>query len=133
MGKEKVIPLLAIIVLIVSGTSTAYVYVTKIDKDTISLNGNEYTIEELSFLAEQKTIDTFEGEKTGISLEDLFQKVGIGCLSCHEYTIKAEDGYEKTVSWEVLKTGVLSEIKKVYFPDTPKAFWVGDIVEFEVK
>jgi hypothetical protein len=133
MGKEKIIPLLAIIVLIISGTSTAYVYVTKIDKDTISLNGNEYTIEELSFLAEQKTIDTVDGEKTGISLEELFQKVGIGCLSCHEYTIKAKDGYEKTVSWEILKTGVLSEIKKVYFPDTPKAFWVGDIIEFEVK
>jgi len=133
MGKEKIIPILAIIVLIISGTATAYVYSTQIDKDTISINDEEYTIDQLFYLAETKTIETVDGEKTGASLEELIPKMGIACPSCYEYTIKAADGYEKTVSWDILRTGVLSDIKKVFFPDTPKAFWVGNIIEIEVK
>ncbi|MCK5636944.1 MAG: hypothetical protein KAH91_05920, partial [Thermoplasmatales archaeon] len=104
-----------------------------IDKETIAINGEEYTIDQLFYIAEEKTIQTIEGEKTGVSLEDLISKIGIGCPSCYEYTIKAKDGYQQTVEWDIMKTGVLSNIKKVYFPDTPKKFWVGDIVEIEVK
>jgi hypothetical protein len=133
MGKEKIIPILALIVIIIGGTSSAYVYLTQIDKETITINGEEYTIDELLFMGETKTIQTVEGEKTGAALEDLIQKMGVGCPSCHEYTIKAADGYEKTVTWDIMKTGVLTNIKKVFFPDTPKAFWVGDIIEIEVK
>lgn len=133
MGKEKIIPILALIVLLIGGTSTAYVYATQIDKDTISINGEDYTIEQIFYMGETKTIQTVEGEKTGVSLESLIQKAGVGCPSCHEYTIKAKDGYQKTVNWEIMKTGVLTDVKKVFFPNTPKAFWVRDIVEIEVK
>lgn len=133
MGKEKIIPILALIILIISGAAQAYVYVTQVDKDTISINGNSYTIEQLFFIGKSKTIQTVEGEKTGVSLEDLISKVGIGCPSCYKYTIKGNGNYEKTVDWEILKTGVLADNKKVYFPDTPKNLWVGDIYEIEVK
>jgi len=133
MGKEKIIPILALIVLIIGGTSSAYVYATQIDKETISINGNEYTIDQLFYMGEAKTIETMEGEKTGVSLEDLIPKLGVGCPSCHEYTIMGKEGYQKTVEWDIMKTGVLADIKKVYFPDTAKSFWVGDIVEIEVK
>ena len=133
MGKEKIIPILALIILIISGTASAYVYVTQVDKDTITIYGNAYTIEQLFYMGESKTIQTVEGEKTGVSLEDLISKVGIGCPSCYEYTIKGSGNYEKTVDWEILKTGILGDIKKVYFPNTPKNLWVGDIYEIEVK
>lgn len=133
MGKEKLIPILALIVLLIGGTSTVYVYATQIDKDTITINGEEYTIDQIFYMGDTKTIQTIEGEKTGVSLKDLIIKVGIGCPACHEYTIKAKDGYQKTVDWDTMKTGVLVDYKKVFFPDTPKAFWVGDIVEIEVK
>ena len=132
MGKEKIIPILALIILIIGGTSSAYVLMSQIDKETISVYGNEYTIDQLLFMGETKTIQTIEGEITGASLEDLIPKLGIGCPSCSEYTIKAKDGYQQTIEWEIMKTGVLSDEKKVYFPDTPKKFWVGDIVEIEV-
>lgn len=133
MGKEKFIPILALLILIAAGTSSAYVYTTQIDKETISINGEEYTIDQLFYFAEEKTITTMEGEKVGISLEDLISKVGVGCPSCNDYTIKAKDGYQQTVEWDIMKTGVLTDMKKVYFPDTPKKFWVGDIIEIEVK
>ena len=133
MGKEKFIPILALIVLIIGGISTAYVYATQINKDTIRINGQEYTIDQIFYLGETKTIDTMEGEKTGVALEDIITKIGVGCPACYEYTIKAKDGYEKTVDWDIMRTGVLSDFKRVFFPDTAKAFWVSDVVEIEVK
>ena len=133
MGKEKIIPILALIVIVIGGTSTAYVYVTQIDKDTITINGEEYTIDQIFYMGEIKTIQTIEGEKTGVALDDLIIKAGVGCPSCYEYTIKAKDGYQKTINWEIMKTGILTDIKKVFFPNTAKAFWVGDTVEIEVK
>lgn len=132
MGKEKIIPILALIVILISGTSTAYIYVTQIEKDTITINGTEYTIEQLFLIVDTKTIQTDEGEKTGLSLDALIQKIGISCPSCYEYTIKAKDGYEKTVNWDIMSTGVLTDSYSVYFPDAPKAFWVRDIIEIEV-
>ncbi|KYK24419.1 hypothetical protein AYK24_06295 [Thermoplasmatales archaeon SG8-52-4] len=133
MGKEKIIPILALIVILISGTSTAYIYITQTEKDTIAINGEEYTIEQLFYIGKIITIQTTEGEKTGISLEDLILKIGISCPTCFEYTIKGNDGYEKTVSWDILNTGILTDLYRVYFPDTPKAFWVRDIIEIEVK
>ena len=133
MGKEKIIPILALIILIVAGTSSAYVYISQVDKETITINNEEYTIDQLNFIGETKIIQTVEGEKTGISLEDLIEKIGIACPSCYSYTIIGKDGYQQTVEWDIMKTGVLTNIKKVFFPDTPKKFWVGDIVEIEVK
>ena len=133
MGKEKIIPIIALIILIVAGTSSAYVYISKVDKETITINNEDYTIDQLNFIGETKIIQTIEGEKTGVSLEDLIEKVGIACPSCYTYTIIGKDGYQQTVEWDIMKTGVLTNIKKVYFPDTPKKFWVGDIVEIEVK
>jgi hypothetical protein len=133
MGKEKIIPILALIVILICGTSTAYVYVTQINKDTITINGQEYSVEQIFYIGVQKTIQTVDGEKKGISLEDMITKVGVGCPSCHEYIIKGKDGYQKTVNWDIMKTGVLADNKRVFFPDTPKAFWVSDIVEIEVK
>jgi hypothetical protein len=133
MGKEKIIPILALIVILISGTSTAYIYVTQIDKETITIYGEDYTIEQLFIMVEHKTIQTVEGKKTGISLEDMISKIGISCPSCFEYTIKAKDGYEKTVDWDIMSTGILDDSYRIYFPDTPKAFWVRDIIEIEVK
>jgi hypothetical protein len=133
MGKEKIIPILALSVILIGIVSSVYVYATQIDKDTISINGNEYSIDEIFFIASKMTIETSEGEKTGASLEDLVMKAGVGCPSCYGYTIKAKDNYQQTVEWNIMKTGVLSKEGKVYFPNTPKKFWVSDIVEIEVK
>ena len=133
MGKEKIIPILALIILIVAGSSSAYVYISQVDKETIEINGEEYTIDQLFFIGEKKTVITVEGEITGVSLEDLISKVGIACPSCYTYTIIGKDGYQQTVDWDIMKTGVLTNIKKVYFPETAKKFWVSDIVEIEVK
>lgn len=132
MGKQKIIPVIAMVLLLIGVISALYVNATQINKDTISINNQEYTFDELMIIGGEKTIETVDGEKTGAALDNIMKSVGISCTSCNKYTIKAADGYQKTVEWNVLKTGVLTEEKRVFFPDTPKALWVRDIVEIEV-
>ena len=132
-GKEKLIPIFAMIVLLIGTFSAIYVNATQVDKDTITINGEEYTIDQIFSIAKSKEIETDEGMKSGISLEDLMIKVGISCVSCSKYTFKAKDGYQQTVDFEILKSGILTDYSKVYFKDTAHALWVSDVIEIEVK
>jgi hypothetical protein len=131
-GKE-IIPIIAMIVLLIGTASTLYVHATQINKDTITINGQEFSIDQLFSMVDTKTIETNEGEKTGIALDDLMIKVGIGCMSCNNYIIKAKDKYQQTVNWDVMKTGILTDYSRVYFPDTAHTFWVRDVIVIEVK
>jgi len=131
-GKEKLIPIFAIIILLIGTSSALYVNATRINKDTITIDGQEYSIDQLFSLVYPKTIETDEGEKIGISLEDLMTKIGIGCLSCNDYTIIGKDKYQQTVNWDVMKTGILTKNSRVFFPNTAHSFWVQDVIEIEV-
>lgn len=133
MGKEKIIPIFALIVILVGIFSTIYVNGTNIDKDTIKINGQDYTIDQLFSMGKIRVIETDEGEKTGIALDDLIPKMGVGCPQCVKYTIKAKDKYQQTVDWDIMKTGILTDNCRVYFPDTAHSFWVRDVIEIEVK
>lgn len=132
MKKEKIIPAIAIILILISLFSTIYVYATHVNRDTIVLNGNEYTIDEIFAIAEKKTVKIDGEEKTGASLEDLILKSGIACPSCNKYTIKGKDSYQQTVDWDILKTGIIDRTSRVYFPNMPKKFWVSNVIEIEV-
>ena len=132
MGKQKIIPVLAMTLLLIGIISALYVNATQINKDTITINGEDYTYNDLFLLGGEKTIKTVDGEITGASLGNIIKSIGVTCNSCNKYTIKGADGYEKTIEWDILKTGVLSKENRVFFPDTPKAFWVSDVVEIEV-
>lgn len=132
-GKEKIIPILAISVLLLGVFSALFVNATQIDKETININGNEYSIDQLFSMCNSRSIETDEGEKTGIALDDLILKVGVSCPTCHNYIIKAEDKYQQTFSWDILKTGVLTDYSRVYFPDTAHTFWIRNVIEIEVK
>jgi len=132
-GKEKLIPIFAMIVLLIGTFSAIYVNATQVDKDTITINGEEYTIDQIFSIARSKEIETDEGMKSGISLEDLMTKAGISCVSCSKYTFKAKDGYQQTVDFEILKSGILTDYSRVYFEDTAHALWVSDVIEIEVK
>lgn len=133
LGKEKLIPIFAMIVLLIGTFSAIYVNATQVDKDTITINGEEYTIDQIFSIAKSKTIETDEGIKSGISLEDLMVKVDISCMSCNKYTFKAKDGYQQTVDFEILKSGILTDYSQVYFEGTAHALWVSNVIEIEVK
>jgi len=129
MGKEKLIPILAVAVLFIGSLSSIYVYATQINSEYIDINGQEYTVDQLFFIGEERTIETF----SGIALDTLMMKIGIPEPKKHEYTIIASDGYQKTVKWENMKNGLLTEEGQSIFSDLPKAFRIKDIVKIEVK
>lgn len=129
MGKEKLIPILAVAVLFIGSLSSIYVYATQINSEYIDINGQEYTVDQLFFIGEERTFETF----SGIALDTLMMKIGIPEPEKHEYTIIASDGYQKTVKWVNMKNGLLTEEGQSIFSDLPKAFRIKDIVKIEVK
>ncbi len=129
MGKEKLIPILAVAVLFIGSLSSIYVYATQINSEYIDINGQEYTVDQLFFIGEERTFETF----SGIALDTLMMKIGIPEPEKHEYTIIASDGYQQTVKWVNMKNGLLTEEGQSIFSDLPKAFRIKDIVKIEVK
>jgi len=129
MGKEKLIPILAVAVLFIGSLSSIYVYATQINSEYIDINGQEYTVDQLFFIGEERTIETF----SGIALDTLMMKIGVPEPEKHEYTIIASDGYQKTVKWENMKNGLLTEEGQSISSDLAKAFRINDIVKIEVK
>ena len=132
-GKEKIIPIIAMSLLLIGASSAIYANETQIDKETIRINGIEYSIDHLFGLSSVKTIITDEGEKEGIALDELILKLNINCPECSQYTIKGSDTYQQTINWDIIKTGILTDYRKVFFPDTAQYLWVKDIIEIEVK
>jgi len=132
MGKKKIIPISALIVLLIGSLSSAYVYTSTVDTEFITINGNEYTIDQLFFIGEEKTINSNSELFTGIALDSLIIKTGVVNPEDHDYKIIASDGYQKTVKWENIKNGVLTREGTSIFSDLPKAYRVKNIIHIEV-
>ena len=132
MGKEKFIPIFALIVLLIGSASSIYVYTTQANSGYININGQDYTIDQLFFIGEQKSVESNDEVFSGVALDDLIIKIGVSKPETHEFTIIAADGYQKTVKWENLKNGILTKDGQSMFSDLPKAFRVKDIVKIEV-
>ena len=128
MGKEKLLPIVALIIILIGAGSSAYVYASTIGSEYININGQDYTIDQLSFIGEERKFETF----SGVALDDLIIKIGVPNPEKHEYTIIAADSYQKTVNWENMKNGLLTKDRVSIFSDLPKSFRVRDIVKIEV-
>jgi hypothetical protein len=131
MGKDRLLPIFALLVLLTASASSLYVYATQTTTDTLLVNGQHYTIDQLFSLAKPRMLN--DSQYTGISLDDLMLKTGVSHPEQHQYTLRGADGYEKTVTWENMKNGLLTKDHQSIFSDLPKAFRVKDIVTIEVK
>lgn len=135
MGKEKFIPLLAIIILLIGSSSALYVYASQQSLErayltAITINDKQYEFDYLFGNVEQRTLE--ELNFSGAALDGLIERTDVGCPSCHSYNIIGDDGYQKTVSWKNMQSGLLTQDKMVVFPDLPRAFRVKNVVEIEV-
>jgi len=129
MGKEKIIPIAALMILLIGASSTIYVYASTIDSEYININDQDYTIDQIFFIGEERSFEEF----SGVALDDLMIKIGVPNPETHEYTIIAADSYQKTVNWENMKNGLLTEEVVSIFSDLPKSYRIRDIVKIEVK
>ena len=128
MGKERLLPLLAIGLLLIGSTATLYVHANTTNAQSISINNQEYSYEQIQKNTQPRTIDTY----TGIALDDLIQKAGIEQPDTHDYLIIGSDGYQKTVQWNHLTSGLLTPEGEVIFSDLPKAFRVKNVNQIKV-
>jgi len=131
MGKDRLLPLLALSILFIASSSSLYVYATQTTTDAMLINGQHYTINQLFALAKHRVSN--DSQYTGIALDDLMVKTGISHPEQYQYSLKGADGYEKTVTWQNMKNGLLTMNRESVFSDLPKAFRVKDIVSIEVK
>jgi len=131
MGKDRLLPIFALLILLIGSVSSIYVYATQATTNTLLVNGQHYTMDQLFSLTKPRTFN--ESQYSGISLDDLMLKTGVSHPEQHTYTLKGVDGYEKTVTWENMKNGLLTKEGESVFSDLPKAFRVKDIITIEVK
>ena len=131
MGKDRLLPIIALIVLLTASVSSLYIHATKTTTETLVVNGQQYTIDQLFSLTQKRSFN--ESQYSGIALDDLMMKTGVSHPEEHTYTLRGADGYEKTVTWENMKNGLLTKNHESIFSDLPKAFRVKDIVAIEVK
>lgn len=132
MRKGKVLLLTAIILIAVGMGSTLYIYLfqSSSEAETLLLNKEEISLPQLFRVLEEKKIKDYQG----IVLGNIIEKAGVENPEKHSYTIVGADGYQKTVSWENFKEGILTRDKKrVVFSDLPRQYWVEDVVKIEVK
>jgi len=133
MGKEKLIPIFALLILLIGSGASLYVHATTTSSELIRINGSVYTIDQLFLMGKQKTLEIDGKMITGLALDDLIMKTGVSHPETHDYTLMGADGYQKTVKWDNIKNGVLTKGSQSLFSDLPKAFRVKDITAIEVK
>ncbi|MBN1390525.1 MAG: hypothetical protein JXA22_07785 [Candidatus Thermoplasmatota archaeon] len=123
--------ILAVVILIGSFTVLAMNTMNEKGSDSFTLNGITYEWDTLD-----EGFDTVEVQGyLGVPLVDLVEDAGVQDPEEHEYKIIGADGYFKTVTWEDMGSGILTNDNgenKVVFENKAKAYWIRDVVEIEV-
>lgn len=128
MGKERILPLFAIALLLTGCIASLYVYATTSNTQSISINNLEYSYEQIFTNTQPRIIDIYNG----IALDDFIIKAGITDPTTHDYLIIGSDGYQKTVQWDHLINGLLTPEGEVIFSNLAKAFRVKNVVQIKV-
>ncbi|TET12463.1 hypothetical protein E3J84_01625 [Candidatus Aerophobetes bacterium] len=131
MRKSKILFLAATILIAVGIGSTVYVrlFQSSSEAETLLVGKEKISLPQLFDVLKQKKIKDYQG----IVLGNIIEKAGVENPEKHNYTIVAADGYQKTVSWENFKEGILTREKRVVFFDLPRQYWVEDVVKIEEK
>jgi hypothetical protein len=131
MEKDRLLSIFSLLILLIGSVSSIYVYATQATTNTLLVNGQHYTIDQIFSLAKPRSFN--DSLYSGIALDDLMLKTGVSQPEQHRYTLKGADGYEKTVTWENMKNGLLTKDSESIFSNLPKAFRIKDIITIEVK
>jgi len=136
-NKEKILPFIAMIVLIIGIGATFYVNAQQSMiaeyQEFITINGENIDTRQLFQTISLKTIETDDGDKTGIPIDAIINISSITCPSCNTYTFIASDGYQQTVEWLQIQKGVFTDKNQVFFPGLAHTFWVRNIIEIKVE
>jgi len=130
-GKKRFLILLAVILIVISVGSTLYITLFKGAEKTEGLlvGETEFSLNELFSASELITVKEYQG----VALAEIINKAGIENPETQEYTIIAEDGYQKTVEWESIQEGIFTSEKRVVLPDLPQQYWIKNTTTIEIR
>ena len=100
------------------------------EKEKITVNGLEFTVEELFGTLAAVNITGSDGKQyEGITLSDLINHTLLLDSQDLQYSIEASDGYKKNVTWADMQLGVLVRPDLMTaFPHLPGKYRVRDVV-----
>jgi len=129
MNKNKWIPIIAAVVLVIAIGASVYAFTQQSSAGSVSINGTEYSARELMEMGSERSIE----EYSGAALDELVTSAGVAAPEAKQYTIIGADGYQKTVTWENMQNGILTPDLMSAFSDLAKAFRVKDVVEIKAE
>lgn len=134
VDRGKIIHILAIFVIIIGIISTILVNAYKEEENSneITIIGKSLDISIIFSNIDEIHINTDDGIKKGIPLDEIISYTGEPCPSCFKYQLIGSDGYKQTVNWDDMKNGIFTINKKAIFPHLAQSFWVKDIIKIEV-
>jgi hypothetical protein len=111
------------------------VQLLKVNTPVIEVTGWNYTWMQPFDKLEAVTMESNESNThEGVLLSDLVNDTGLENPEQYNYTITAEDGFAKTVSWENMTEGLLvKDEHKSVFPQMDKQYWIKDIKTIQVE
>lgn len=133
VDRGKIVHILAISVIIIGVISTILVNAnnTEEKQNEIIIIGNSIDISIIFSDIDEEHINTDDGIKKGVPLDELINYTGENCPSCFKYRLIGSDGYKQTVNWDDMKKGILTINKIAIFPHLAHSFWVKDIIKIE--
>lgn len=129
MSKNKWVPIIAAVVLLIAIGASVYAYLQQSDAGSVEINGTTYSSNELMEMGSERTV----GEYSGAALSEVLISAGVVTPEAKQYTLIAADGYQKTVTWENMQNGILTPELMSVFSDLAKAFQVKDIIEIKAE
>jgi hypothetical protein len=133
VNRGKIVHILAISVIIIGVISTILVNANNAEnkQNEMIILGNNIDLESIFSDIGEEYINTDDGLKKGVPLDELINYTGKKCPSCFKYGLIGSDGYKQTVNWDDMKKGVLTIDKIAIFPHLAHSFWVKDIIKIE--
>jgi hypothetical protein len=129
MNNKKVIPIIAVGILLIAIGASVYAYLQQADTGSVSINGATYSAKDLMAMGGERVVE----EYSGVALDELVISAGVSAPETKAYTLVGADGYLKTVTWENMQNGILTPDLMSAFSYLAKAFRVKDIVEIIVE
>jgi len=105
------------------------------DPDAIEVNDRQYVAKQPFYIFADDLVEVTvdNATYTGVRPSDLVNHTGLADGSLHNFTIIGSDGYNQTVNWSDMVSGVLVEANmQIVFPELETEYWVSDIIEIEV-
>ena len=135
---EKIVLILAIFLLFIGFASGVYLELEIQENEDIF--GGEYlevegliiTMDDLFSQCSLKNYLTDRGNYTGFSLSCVINISNLTNPEIHDYAIVSMDGYTKTVSWDDMKKGIITDERYTVFSHLPRAYWIKDVIKIEV-